>query len=410
MGSERIRFENRRGQTLAALLDRPQGPVRAHVLFAHCFTCSKDLLAARAVAGALVDAGYAVLRFDFTGLGQSQGDFKDTSFSTNVDDLIDAAEFLEARGGAPRLLVGHSLGGAAVLRAAPKIPSVRAVATIAAPSDPAHVSHLFGEVTEALAERGEVEVKLAGRPFTIRQDFLDDLRAHPMPEVIGQLGRALLVMHAPRDQTVGIEHASTIFTAAKHPKSFVSLDGADHLLTNPEDARFAGSMIAGWAGRYVGEADPLLTSQPAEGRVVAYGPGPKTFETRIEAGHHRLIGDEPVEVGGSDRGPSPYDYLLTALGTCTVMTLRMYAGRKGWPLEQAIAELEHEKVHAKDCEDYDGNKSFVALIRRRLTLVGDLDPEQRARLLEMAGRCPVHRTLEGDIIIRDDLAPSTAPG
>ncbi len=413
MPTRSLTFDNGRGQQLSARLDLPDGAPRGYALFAHCFTCSKNLGASTQVSRALTEAGYAVLRFDFTGLGASEGEFSQTNFSSNVQDLVAAAEALEREHQAPGLLVGHSLGGAAVLRAAGALPSVRALATIGAPCHPEHVEHLLQSATDEIEATGHAEVELAGRRFTITRQFLEDIREHAMVEAIGSLRRALLVLHAPRDTTVGVDNASRIFGAAKHPKSFVSLDDADHLLSDRADAAFAGSVIATWATRYLDPpAPPTDAPAPAEGEEVV-ARGPETgFRTEIDAAGHPLVADEPRRVGGTDTGPGPYGLVLAGLGACTAMTLRLYADRKKWPLRRADVRLQHSKVYAKDCADAGdgapapaGKPGTLDRIERRVHLHGDLSPEQRARLLEIADKCPVHRTLESKVCIDTVLAP-----
>ncbi|MGH1344880.1 MAG: bifunctional alpha/beta hydrolase/OsmC family protein [Nannocystales bacterium] len=405
MKTRRVTFGNGRGEQLSARLDLPlRDQPRAYAVFAHCFTCSKNLTAAVHVSRTLVEHGWAVLRFDFTGLGDSEGEFADTHFSSNVQDLIGACQWLELHHASPQLLIGHSLGGAAVLRAAASVQSVAAVATLGAPARPDHVLALIDDQIETVEREGEAAVNLAGRQFTIRRSFLEDLRAHEMQTAIGELRRALLVLHAPGDTVVGVENAAEIFTAAKHPKSFVALDGADHLLTRPADARFAANVIAAWAQRFLPGSDE---SSSASDDVTAWGPQ-RAFTTELTVGEHSVIADEPREMGGEDRGPSPYGLLLSSLGACTVMTLRMYADRKGWPLDQAVCHLRHAKVHAADCEtcgEHDDPKAKVDRIDRRIELRGELDATQHARLLEIADRCPVHRTLcAGKIEIVTELA------
>ena len=395
----RVSFDNGRGETLAARLDLPlRDRPRAHAVFAHCFTCSKNLTAAVNLSRTLVEHGWGVLRFDFTGLGDSEGDFENTHFSSNVEDLVAAARWLEANHGPPRLLVGHSLGGAAVLRAAKHLDDVTAVATIAAPARPDHVLALLDDHVDTIERDGEAAVTLAGRTFTIKRAFLEDLREQPMRTAIGDLRRALLILHGPTDGVVGIDNAASIFTAAKHPKSFVALDGADHLLSRAADARFAAGVIATWADRYLPAREAAVS---ASGDVSVWGPT-RGFTTELTIGEHDLLADEPSEVGGDDQGPSPYALLLGALGSCTVMTLRMFADRKGWPLHQAVCHLRHAKVHATDCEHCDDPKAKAKIdrIERRIELRGDLDDTQRQRLLAIADRCPVHRSLsEGNIDI-----------
>ena len=403
--SEKFTFAGSDGTQLAARFERPLGPVRAVALFAHCFTCTKDIFAASRIAGGLAERGIAVLRFDFTGLGHSEGEFANTNFSSNVDDLVAAADHLRAAREAPRIIIGHSLGGAAVLAAAGRIPETVAVATIGAPAEPAHVEHLFQAARPEIEAAGEAEVKLAGRSFTIKKQFLEDIAAVRLEEAIAGLRKALLVMHAPLDDTVGIENAGRIFAAAKHPKSFLSLDKADHLLTRHADARYVAEVLAAWAGRYLdgdAKAEEAVTAKP--GKVVVRETGEGRFAQAIAAGRHRLRADEPRDVGGEDSGPGPYDLLLAGLGACTSMTLRLYAERKGWPLERVAVDLSHDRIHAKDCEDCETKTGRLDRIQRVLTLEGALDEEQRSRLLEIADKCPVHRTLESEVVVRTSLA------
>ena len=402
--SEKLTFEGAGGETLAARLDLPAGEPRAYALFAHCFTCSKDIFAAKRIAGALAESGIAVLRFDFTGLGHSEGEFANTNFSSNVDDLVAAAGYLRANRAAPKLLIGHSLGGAAVLAAAARVPEAVAVATIGAPADPGHVAHLFRNAADEIAAKGEAEVDLAGRRFRVKKQFLDDIAAQNLEPALGSLRKALLLFHAPRDETVGIDNAGQIFAAAKHPKSFVSLDDADHLLSRKADAIYVAEVLAAWADRYLGvemESAPLLTADP--GGVTVRERGSGRFAQEIAAGRHRFSADEPADYGGDDSGPTPYDLLLAGLGACTTMTLRMYAERKGWPLDRAEVRLSHEKIHAQDCADCETREGRIDRIERRLTLDGPLDAAQREKLLEIADKCPVHRTLTGEIKINTEL-------
>jgi len=401
MSFEKVRFTNERGDTLAARLDMPtDGAPDACALFAHCFTCSKDLRAVGAISRALNRQNIAVLRFDFTGLGESEGDFADTNFSSNIDDLVVAAEYLAEKHAAPRILVGHSLGGAAVLQAAHRIPSAEAVATIGAPYDPEHVTRHLEDAVEEIKSSGEARITLAGRTFTIRKQFLEDLAATKMEETIRTLERALLIFHSPVDATVGIDNAARIFKAAKHPKSFVSLDDADHLLTDSSDAEYVGVVLGAWARKYV-EMDETAVEEHHEGQVVTQTED--GYRTEVSAGRHSFVGDEPIDVGGTDAGPSPYDLLLSALGTCTGMTLRMYADRKEWPLEETIVRLSHEKIHAEDCEHCDTDEGKIDHIDREIEVIGDLSPDQRKRLLEIANKCPVHRTLHSEIDVASSL-------
>jgi uncharacterized OsmC-like protein/pimeloyl-ACP methyl ester carboxylesterase len=413
MPAERFDFRNARGQTLAALLDRPPGEPRAYALFAHCFTCGKDVHAARRIAEGLTALDIAVLRFDFTGLGSSEGEFANTSFSSNVADLIAAADALRRGRRAPAILIGHSLGGAAVLAAAADVPEARAVVTIAAPSDPSHVTGLFKDRIADIGAKGEVEVDLAGRPFRISRDFVEDLAQHKLLDRVAQLRKALLIFHSPTDEVVGIDNASRIFTAAKHPKSFVSLAGADHLLGRRSDAAYVADVVHAWAGRYldVEQAQPAAAAQSKA--VVVRETRRGRFQQDICVGRHRFLADEPMAAGGLDSGPGPYDLLLAALGACTAMTLRLYAERKALPLERVNVALTHDRIHAADCAECETKEGMIDRIERAITLSGALDAEQRRRLMEIADKCPVHRTLTSEIDIRtlerseaEDIKPS----
>jgi uncharacterized OsmC-like protein/fermentation-respiration switch protein FrsA (DUF1100 family) len=399
-----VTFAGEGGQTLTGRVHTPAGTPRAWALFAHCFTCSKDLRAAVRIAEALAEQGIAVLRFDFTGLGESDGEFSDTTFSSNIGDLLAAAAFLREAHQAPQILVGHSLGGAAVLAAAAKVPEVAAVVTIGAPADPGHVEHLLEPARAEIEARGEAEVTLAGRTFRIKQQFLDDLRAHALTERVATLGRALLICHAPRDTIVGIDNARTLYEAARHPKSFLSLDDADHLLSRPRDAAYVGAMIAAWSARYVEqpEGDAGDADAPAAPGGVVEVRGGQGLAQDVLAEGHRLRADEPGSVGGTGTGPSPYGLLLAALGTCTSMTLRLYADRKKWPLDGVVVTLRHHRIHAADCDDCETKVGKIDVIERRVAIEGALSDEQRARLLEIADKCPVHRTLTSEIRIRTE--------
>jgi uncharacterized OsmC-like protein/alpha/beta superfamily hydrolase len=405
--SRRVTFPGGAGSELAARLDLPAGPPLATALFAHCFTCSKDLTVAGRIAGELNARRIAVLRFDFTGLGMSGGEFADTNFSTNLDDLRSAAAWLRSEQRAPQLLVGHSLGGAAVLAVAKDLPEVRAVATIGAPSSTTHLEQLLGAELERLERDGEATVDIGGRPFTVRRQLLDDLRTHSVLAGAAELGAALLVLHSPVDNVVGIDHAAAVHAAARHPKSFVSLDGADHLLTRRADAVFAARMIADWAARYLTDEHPAAPPPPPTAPVVVAETGQGTFLNHVVAGDHHFLADEPDDVGGLDAGPSPYDLLGAALGSCTSMTLRLYADRKGLPLTRVTVEVDHHKVHREDCEGCaDGRGPLIDRFDRRIRLEGDLSPEQRVKLLAIADRCPVHRTLEaGARIVTEAVDP-----
>ena len=400
MRSERFEFPGQNGQNLAARLDSPDTPPRGYALFAHCFTCGKDVIAASRIAAGLAARGVATLRFDFTGLGSSDGDFANSNFSSNLQDLLAAAAHLRTRGQAPGLLIGHSLGGAAVLAAAQDVPEARAVVTIGAPFDPGHVLHLITAHLPEIEARGEATVSLGGRNFTIKRQFVDDLRTRNPAAAIAHLGKALLVMHAPLDQMVGIDNARQIFDAARHPKSFVVLDGAAHLLDNRADAEYAAGVVAAWSSRYFAPPAPAVAAAAPDAVVVVEETRAGKLQQLVTVGAHRFLADEPVDAGGLGSGPGPYDLLLAALGACTSMTLRLYADLKGWPLERVRVALDHDKIHAADCADCETREGRVDEITRRIRLQGPLDAEHRARLLEIADKCPVHRTLTSEVKVR----------
>lgn len=395
--TSRANFPGHSGARLSARLDMPNGRVRAFALFAHCFTCSKDLMAARRIAADLARSGIAVLRFDFTGLGSSEGEFASTNFSSNVEDLLAAADWLRENHAAPALLIGHSLGGAAMLAVAADVPEARAVVTIGAPADADHVLAHLGSDLAAIERDGEAEVTLAGRSFRIARQFVDDVRGVRLAERIRAMRKPLLILHAPLDETVGIDNATAIFLAARHPKSFVSLDTADHLLSRAEDAAFAAALIAGWSSRYLEPDTPQGEAAIEHVRVTETGEG--RFQNAVQAGAHRLFADEPAAAGGLDSGPSPYDFLSIALGACTSMTLRMYADFKKVPLGRVSVDVSHAKIHSRDCadctEEERGSGKRIDRFERVISIEGDLPPELAGKIEEIAGKCPVHRTLEG---------------
>jgi len=400
--SEAITFPSATGGALSGRFDRPPADPRAYALFAHCFTCSKESIAATRVSQALAERGIATLRFDFTGLGDSDGDFADTTFASNVEDLVAATRFLAGQGKAPSLLIGHSLGGAAVIAAAPQVPEAVGICTIGAPSDPKHVEHLLTPVLETVKSQGVGEINLGGRNIRIGKGFVEDISKQSLGAVLNDLKKALLVLHAPKDEIVEIAHAGNIFKHAKHPKSFVALEGANHLLTRRADADYVAEIVAGWAARYL----PKVREERLPENVLRVSStGESRFVQQVRVGKHAFLGDEPTSVpGGLDAGPSPYDLLVAALGTCTAMTLKMYAERKKLPLEQVIVDLSHSKVHAEDCADCDTKTGKIDRIERTIRLIGDLDPATRQRLLEIADRCPVHQTLHGEVIVASQLA------
>ena len=401
MPVEKRTFPSADGHQLAARFDRPEGTIRGYALFAHCFTCTKDIIAARRIAANLARLGVGVLRFDFTGLGSSGGEFANTSFVSNVADLVAAADHLRENGEAPMLLIGHSLGGAAVLAAAGQIPEARGVVTIGAPADAEHVLHQFAADIETIEREGSAEVTLAGRKFRIGKGFVDAARATTLTEAIAGLRASLLVMHSPIDQTVGIDNATRIFSAARHPKSFVSLDTADHLLSKAEDAEFAAEVIAGWASRLLPKDEPQGVQAIEHVRVAETRQS--KFQNTVQAGRHRFFADEPESVGGADTGPSPYDLLSAALGACTSMTLRMYADFKKLELGAVTVDVSHAKVHANDCagcaEEVIANGGRVDRFERVISVDGPVPPELAGKLEEIANKCPVHKTLEGNAAV-----------
>ncbi len=405
MQFQRLAFRNSEGKRLSARLDLPiDEKPSAYAIFAHCFTCTKNFNAVVNIDRALARHGIAVLRFDFTGLGESEGDFSETNFSTNVTDLVAAADFLSANYEAPKLLIGHSLGGAAVLQAASKIASAQAVATIAAPADPSNLLRFLGEHSrESLETTGETTINLSGREFKIRKQFLDDLQQTRMKDAVVNLKMPLMIFHSPSDQVVPIENAGKIFAAAHHPKSFVSLDSADHLLSNREDSLYVGSVLGAWSIRYLQIPQGSARARDLSDNRVVARTGKIGFQTEIVAGRHSLVADEPIAVGGADTGPNPYDLLVAALGACTGMTVRMYADRKKLALDEVTVRLRHRKIHAEDCVECEEKDKKIDFIEREIELKGSLDEQERRRLVEIANRCPVHKTLGGPTRIETRL-------
>ncbi|WP_420400123.1 alpha/beta fold hydrolase [Flagellimonas sp.] len=397
MGLQKINFKNSDGQTLVGRLELPadQHP-HSYAIFAHCFTCNKNLLAVKNIGKALTSHGFGVLRFDFTGLGESDGDFADTNFSGNVGDLVAAAEFLHNNYDAPTLIIGHSLGGAASIFAAAQIPSIKAVATIGAPSNPVHVKHLLQSGVDEILATGKAVVNLSGRDFTIKKQFLDDLETKSLPETAKTLRKPLLIMHSPQDDTVGIKNAEEIYIAAHHPKSFVSLDGADHLLSKKEDSIYAGNVIAGWATRYVGPVENQEPKLKTKHQVAASLDAEDGFTTQMKVGRHYMVADEPESFGGNDFGPSPYELVSAGLSACTVMTIQMYSKRKGWPVDNVEVHTSYSKTHAQDCENCEQDSAKIDTFHREIKFTGDLDEKQKARIMQIADKCPVHKTLHSE--------------
>ncbi len=401
---ERVSFAGSLGDPLAARLDLPEGQVRATALFAHCFTCSKESFAAARISQGLTEAGFAVLRFDFTGLGQSGGEFENTNFSSNVSDLIAAADYLRENMSAPHILIGHSLGGAAVIKAALSIPEVKAVATIGAPAEAAHVKENFRANIDEIEQNGLGKVELGGRSFSIKKQFLDDLDRQSVRDAAAALRKPLLIMHAPLDQIVSIDNAGDLFAAARHPKSFVSLDTADHLLTGRADGAYAAQVVAAWASRYVDFAaapnDGRDVPQPVVGGVVVRETGNGKFQQDVVVGPHVQHADEPKSFGGDETGPSPYEFVSAGLGACTSMTMRMYADRKKWPVDRITVTVRHDKIHAEDCADCEtSGASKIDQFARDIEIEGNLTDEQITKLMEIADKCPVHRTLNAPVHI-----------
>lgn len=397
MARKQVAFENHNGETLAGILETPgDRGIRACALFAHCFTCTKNLRAAVNISNALTEQGFAVLRFDFTGLGESEGEFAETTFSTNVSDLLAAAAFLRKLSSGPELLIGHSLGGTAVLMAAPQIDSCRAVVTIGSPARAEHVArHIDGD-HEKIRTEGQADVSIGGRPFQIRREFLEDLEGQPAPERAASLRSALLIMHSPVDTVVSVDNATEIFQHAGHPKSFLSLDQADHLLSKSRDSAYVGEVIASWAGRYLADAESPTDPQTVEGSVTAVT-GAEGLRTNIWANRRRLV-------AGEDSAPNPYDLLSAALASCTSITLQMYARHKGLRLDSARVTVSHEKIHAADCQDCETQGGRIDRFDRTLALEGELSDQQRLRMVEIAGKSPVDRTLHGEVEVRTSLA------
>jgi putative redox protein len=392
MNFEKIEFENESGYRLSGRLELPADRhPHNYAVFAHCFTCSKNFSATRNISRALTGAGYGVLRFDFTGLGDSEGDFGDTNFSGNVEDLLAAIDYLSDHYKAPTLMIGHSLGGAAVIYASAKAKSIQAIATIGTPSDTKHVAHLFGDQIEAIVENGEAVVELSGRPFKIKEQFLRNINEQMVQKTLAELRKPILICHSPQDNTVGIEHAEKLYRAAIHPKSFVSLDGADHLLTNKADSKYVGEVIAGWSSRYISvpEADQLSSKH----HVAASLDQESMFTTQMLAGDHYFTADEPTSVGGDNFGPTPYELVSSGLASCTVMTIQMYARRKKWAVNNVECHVNYDKQHAADCENCEDDISKIDTFEREIKLTGDLDEKQIQRLMQIADKCPVHRTL-----------------
>ena len=403
----KVNFKNKDGFKMSGRMDLPadKEPL-AYALFAHCFTCTKNLKAIAHICRSLTDRGLAVLRFDFTGLGDSQGDFSETNFSSNIEDLIVAANFMKEEFEPPGVLIGHSLGGAAVLHAGSRIASAKAIVTIGAPSDPAHLKKSFRDSQQILEKEGQAKIAIGGKSLTVKKQFLDDLEKVQMQKAIRDLKKPLLILHSPIDEIVDSENAAIIFKAAFHPKSFISLDKADHLLTNEADAIYAGSVIAAWAEKYLDIIEKRKwIKDPRDNRVLARI-GQTLYRTDILANGHHLVADEPRSVGGNNLGPTPYDLLVSGLGACTCMTLRMYADRKKWPVESISIKLNHQKIHANECRGCETQSGKLDRIDLEIDIKGEINQEQKKRMLEIAEKCPVHRTLHSEMITETVLKQS----
>ena len=404
MAIKKVTFLNNENQELVGRLELPtnQNP-HNFAVFAHCFTCNKNLSAVKNISKALIKNGFGVLRFDFTGLGESDGDFEDTNFSGNVNDLISASHFLETNYKAPSLIIGHSLGGAASIFAASEIKSIKAIATIGAPSNPKHVQHLLKSSIDEINTNGKAVINLSGRNFTIKKQFLEDLETKSLPETIDRINKALLVIHSPQDRIVNIKNAEEIYKAASHPKSFVSIDGADHLLMNRADSVYVGNVISNWAERYI--ETPKAELLNTKHQVVASLDAIDGFTTQMKLGHHYLIADEPLSYGGNDFGPSPYELVSAGLSACTAMTIQMYVKRKAWDLQNVEVHTSYGKKHATDCEHCDRKEAKIEVFNREIRLEGNLSEDQIKRILQIADKCPVHRTLHNDIQVITTLVP-----
>ena len=404
MNTVRLEIENRKGLKLQAYLELPANQKPNHfTIFAHCFSCNSNFNAVKNISRSLSNHGFGVLRFDFTGLGKSEGEFAESHFSANVEDLLDVSNYLEKHYKAPSLLVGHSLGGAAVIVAASKLEHIKAVATVGAPATVSHVTHLFSHGTDDIQEKGDVEVKIGGRPFKINQDFVNDFGKTDLPKIIKKLRKPILVMHAPFDKVVGIENAHQIYHNAIHPKSFISLDDADHLLSKQTDSIYVGNMIGTWVERYFEPEDNNMISSNGEQLVGHLNLLEDNFTTSIQTKKHSFIADEPTNIGGDDFGPSPYDFLSAGLAACTVMTLKMYADRKKWDLHEVFVYITYSRKHSDDLDIEVDKPTRFDHLQKKIKIVGNLEEKQRNRLKEIASKCPVHKTLQSKIIIDTTL-------
>ncbi|MFT4780963.1 MAG: putative OsmC-like protein/pimeloyl-ACP methyl ester carboxylesterase [Psychroserpens sp.] len=404
MKNQKLKVINKKGHKLQAYLELPANQKPNYfAIFAHCFTCSSSLSAVRNISRALTNHGFGIVRFDFTGLGRSEGEFADSHFSANVDDLIAVSDFIKEHYEAPSLLVGHSLGGAAVLVAASKLDNIKAVATVGAPATISHVKHLFSHGIDDIKNKGRVAVNIGGRPFKIDEEFVSDFDKTDLPAVVKALRKPLLILHSPTDTIVGIKNAEQLYNNAHHPKSFVTLDDADHLLSKTRDSSYAGDIIGAWVKRYFPQQENKMLDTSGEQLVAHLNLKEDNFTTTIQTAKHNFIADEPDSVGGDDFGPSPYDFISAGLAACTVMTLKIYAERKKWDLQEVYAHITYSKKHSDDLMLDVDKPTRIDHLSKKLTFIGDLDESQRQRLKEIASKCPVHKTLQSEVIIDTEL-------
>lgn len=394
MENHKLEITNDKGYRLNAFLELPPNRRPAYfAIFAHCFTCNNNLNAVRHISTALTVHGVGVVRFDFTGLGKSEGTFAESHFSSNVADLVAVYRYMDSHFEAPALMVGHSLGGAAVLAAADRLPALKAVATIGAPSSIDHVKKHFDLIKGEENGDADYEVHIGGRPFLINNTFLEEMEKTDLLAIVKRLHKPVLFLHSPGDQIVGIENAQHLYEHAVHPKSFVSLDHADHLLSKKADSIYTADMIAAWSARYMPVEENIMLNNYGE-QIVAYlDLGQSKFTTNLQTPRHAFIADEPLEAGGENMGPSPYDYLSAALAACTTMTVRLYAERKAWDLQEVFVYITYTHKHEDDMKDGTITPGHLEVFSKKLRFVGNLDEVQKERLKEIAAKCPVHQTL-----------------
>lgn len=405
-----LKIVNKAGEKLAAHLVIPADEqINNIAIFAHCFTCSSSLFVVKNISNELIEKGISVLNFDFTGLGHSEGDFSETNFSNNISDLEDVNSFLTETYIAPTILIGHSLGGAAAIIAASQLENIKAVVSIAAPSYVKHITRHFQNFDEIIKEKGHAMLSIGGRPFTIRKQFIDDLEKHNLEEVVKGLRKPIMIMHSPQDNIVDIENAGRLYNNAFHPKSFISLDGADHLVRNKKDAAYIANVIASWVERYVpiaanGTNEAIMLKNVDGEQVLVYHETSVPYTNHIYTKTQHILGDEPIDFGGNDLGLSPYELLIAAIGSCTTLTLKLYAKRKEWDLREVYVYLSYAKKHAEEIENREPEAmGKLDFIRKKLKLVGNLSEEQIIKLKEIASKCPVHKTVAGKVYFETEL-------